>query len=201
MKPGVISIIALMLSVSLWPPVPSLAVANFGYSATVGKITNTHTSEFLQVAKHNDESDKGDKQDKHGRHYEGRGKFYRGQQFCGPYFRPSFVPYFRDYYSRDNYANLPPGLRKHLQKSGHLPPGLEEKYERTGRLPPGLQKRFECGQMLPSGYFPYLYPVPGVAYARFGSLPPDSRLYLYGNDLLLLNYHTRAIIDILRGAY
>jgi hypothetical protein len=40
-----------------------------------------------------------------------------------------------------------------------------------------------------------------IGYQRVGQLPPDSKLYLIGNDLVLLNYHTRAIIDILRGAY
>ncbi len=207
MKRGVISIIPLILSISLWPLMPGLAAADLGYSAMVGKITNahTHTSEFFQLAKQNGESDKDDKEGKHGAHHgryhEKKGKAYSDQQFCGPYFSPNSVPYFRDYYSRDNYANLPPGLRKHLQKSGHLPPGLEKQYERTGQLPPGLQKRFECGQQFPADYFPYLYPVPAATYARVGPLPPDSRLYLYGNDLLLLNYHSRAIIDMLRGAY
>ncbi len=68
-------------------------------------------------------------------------------------------------------------------------------------MPPGLQKRFECGQTLPPDYSRYLYPVPDVAYQQVGPLPPDSKLYLYGNDLILLNDHTKAIIDILRGAY
>jgi hypothetical protein len=45
------------------------------------------------------------------------------------------------------------------------------------------------------------YPVPDVAYERVGPLPTDSTLYLYGNDLILLNDHTKEIIDMLRGAY
>ena len=122
-------------------------------------------------------------------------------QPCGHYFKGSSLPYFRDYYSQDNYANLPPGLRKHLQKSGHLPPGLEKKYAQTGQLPPGLQKRFDCGQTFSGDDSPYLYPVPEVVYERLGPLPPDSTLYLYGRDLILLNDHTKAIIDILRGVY
>jgi hypothetical protein len=50
-------------------------------------------------------------------------------------------------------------------------------------------------------YSRYLYPVHDVAYQQIGPLPPDSKLYLYGNDLILFNDHTKAIIDILRGAY
>jgi hypothetical protein len=158
---------------------------------------STYARGLLQFAKHDGgESDEGDEQGEHDYRY---GK--HRQQFCGPYFKPSSVSYFHDYYSRDNYANLPPGLRKHVLKTGHLPPGLEKKYERTGQLPPGLQKRFECGQTLPPDYSPYLYAVPDVAYQKVGPLPPDSKLYLYGNDLILLNDHTKAIIDILRGAY
>jgi hypothetical protein len=96
---------------------------------------------------------------------------------------------------------LPPEIRKHVLKMRHLPPGLEKKYERTEQLPPGLQKRFECGQTLPPDYSPYLYPVPDVDYQKVGPLPPDSKPYLYGDDLILLNDHSKAIIDILRGAY
>jgi hypothetical protein len=58
-----------------------------------------------------------------------------------------------------------------------------------------------CGKTLPAYYSPYLYPVPDVAYEGFGPLPPDSKLYLYENDLILLNDHTKAIIDILRSAF
>jgi hypothetical protein len=150
--------------------------------------------EDLQLAKHGD--DDGD-EGEYPRHH----KHHGHHQFCGPYFSSSSVPYFRDYYTQDNYANLPPGLGKHIKKTGHLPPGLEKKYERTGQLPPGLQKRLECGQTVPGGLWPYFYPVPDAAYQRVGPLPADSKLYLYGNDLILLNDHTQAIIDILRGAY
>jgi hypothetical protein len=112
------------------------------------------------------------------------------------HFKSSSVPYFRDYYSRDDYADLPPGLRKHVLRAGHLPQGLEKKYERTGQLPPGLQKRFERGQTFPRDDFSHLDPVSEVAYQRVGPLPPDSRLYLYGDDLILLKGNTKAIIDI-----
>jgi hypothetical protein len=186
MKRGMITAMALTLSLSIWPPGIGLTSIDSAHE-TAGAIRNASTNvrRFLQFAKH----------------HEADQDAYENHQFCGPYFKSSSVPYFRDYYSRDNYANLPPGLRKHVLKTGHLPPGLEKKYERTGQLPPGLQKRFECGQMLPPAYSPYLYPVPDVAYERVGPLPPDTKLYLYGNDLILFNDHTKAIIDILRGAY
>jgi hypothetical protein len=201
MKRTPITVVAVILNVSIWPAVRGLASVDLAHNAAAGLVTNVSTSTRaqLQLAKHDGDSDEGNEEGDHGHHH-GRGR--RGyQHFCGPYFKSSSVPYFRDYYSRDNYANLPPGLRKHVEKTGHLPPGLEKKYERTGHLPPGLQKRFECGQRLPPDYSPYLYPVPEVAYRGVGPLPPDSKLYLYGNDLILLNDHSKAIIDILRGAY
>jgi hypothetical protein len=173
-----------------------------------GAASSTNPRSVFQLAKHDDQgSQDGDVKGnsghhhRHGRPHNSAQETYGDGHFCGPYFKPSSVPYFRNYYSRNNYAKLPPGLRKHVQKTGHLPAGVEKKYERTGQLPPGLDKRFECGQALPSTYYSYLYPVPEVAYDRDGPLPPDGRLYLYGNDLILLNDHTKAIIDILRGAY
>jgi len=111
------------------------------------------------------------------------------------------LPYFRNYYSQDNYANLQPGLRKHLQKSAHLPPGLEKKYAQTGQLPPGLQKRFDCGQPLSGDDSPYLYPIPTLRMSDLVRCRPTVPFYLYGRDLILLNDHTKAIIDILRGVY
>jgi len=202
MKRTPITVVAVILNVSIWPPVHALASADLVHDAAAGIVTNgsTSTRAQLQFAKHDeDESGAGDEEGDHWHHH-GHGR-HGDQHFCGPYFKSSSVPYFRDYYSQTDYANLPPGLRKHVLKTGHLPPGLEKKYERTGHLPPGLQKRFERGQRLPPDYSPYLYPVPEVAYQRIGPLPLDSKLYLYGNDLILLNDHTKAIIDILRGAY
>jgi hypothetical protein len=136
MKCGVITVItliALILSVSMWPLGSGLASTDLAHDAAAGMITNasTSTSGLLQLAKHdNGESGEGDEEGEH-RHHHGHGG-RADQHFCGPYFKSSSVPYFRDYYSRDDYANLPPGLRKHVLKTGHLPPGLEKKYESTG---------------------------------------------------------------------
>ena len=38
-------------------------------------------------------------------------------------------------------AGLPPGLQRHVDRTGQLPPGLQRRLERTGQLPPGLQRR------------------------------------------------------------
>ena len=193
-----ITVTALILIVSAWPAARGLASVGLAHVTAACPIRNGSASARgqLQLVKHDTGySEEGEEEGEHGRRRRGR------QNFCGPYFTSSSVSYFHDYYSRDDYANLPPGLRKHIQKTGHLPPGLEKKYERTGQLPPGLQKRFVCGQKLPVDYSSYLYAVPDVAYQQLGPVPPDSKLYLLGNDLILLNDHTKAIIDILRGAY
>jgi hypothetical protein len=68
-----------------------------------------------------------------------------------------------------------------------LPPGLEIQLERNGHLPPGLEKR--------------MAPASPCVVRRIRALPPDTRLYLYGRNAILLNEHTQAIVDILRGAY
>jgi Ni/Co efflux regulator RcnB len=211
MKRVMIALPALILSLSTWPSAGTLAAVKSAHlrdAAITPQFIGARAP--LRFAKHQDDDrNQGYEQENEGKHHHKHGKHKENaaeerdekQQFCGPYFKSSYVPYFRNYYSQNDYTNLSPGLRKHIQKTGHLPPGLEKKYERTGQLPPGLQKRFECGQTLPPDYSRYLYPVPDSAYQRVGQLPPDSKLYLFGNDLVLLNYHTRAIIDILRGAY
>jgi len=204
-----ITAISFLVAFSAWSVPPVVASISQPYLAPVVTPASDRSSRPLQIAGHHDNSDvtyddDGDQEEshhKHKNHHSSTEQREAERQSCGPYFKPSDLPYFRGYYSENDYANLPPGLRKHVEETGHLPPGLEKKYGRTGKLPPGLQKRFECGQPLPSEDSQYLYPVPDVAYERVGPLPPDSKLYLYGNDLILLNDHTKAIIDILRSVY
>lgn len=202
MKQTAFAFLALALSLSLWPATRTLAALGGIHQLVATQLSRWRIPDRLAMSDQ-DDNDRG-YHHKHGKRKQQKSKSeedYEHQQFCGPYFRSSQVPYFRNYYSQNNYANLPPGLWKHIQKKGQLPPGLEKKYERTGQLPPGLQKRLECGQTVPPDYRRYFYPVPASAYEQFGPLPPDTSLQLYGNDLILLNEHTRAIVDILRGAY
>jgi hypothetical protein len=110
-----------------------------------------------------------------------------GGNYDGPFFRAADAGYFHQCYGGVDVSSLPPGLQKHVARTGHLPPGLEKHLERNGQLPPGLQKRMS--------------PASPCVLQRIGPLPPDSRLYMLGRDAYLINYHTRAIIDILRGAF
>jgi hypothetical protein len=107
--------------------------------------------------------------------------------YGGPFFRPADARYFHQCYGGTDVSSLPPGLQKHVARTGHLPPGLEKHLERDGQLPPGLQKRMSA--------------VSPCVLERMGPLPPNSRIYMLGRDAYLINYHTRAIIDILRGAF
>lgn len=123
----------------------------------------------------------GGKHHKHGDAYKDEGNY------GGPFFRPVHAGYFHQCYGGTDVSSLPPGLQKHFARTGHLPPGLEKHLERNGQLPPGLQKRMS--------------PVSPCVLERMGPLPPNSRIYMLGRDAYLINYHTRAIIDVLRGAF
>ncbi len=105
------------------------------------------------------------------------------ENFRGTYFRPQHAEYFRRCYTEA--GGLPPGLQKQLATTGHLPPGLEMQLHRNGHLPPGLEKK--------------MVPVTTCVDTRIGPLPPDTRLYLMGHDAYLINQHTGAIVDVLRG--
>jgi len=120
------------------------------------------------------------KHKKHGKHAEAE----EAETLEGPFFDAHNKHALRSQYGK----GLPPGLQKHLDRTGHLPPGLEMQLQRNGHLPPGLER----GD---------LYPVSPNAAKRFGTLPPNSKLYLYGHDAILLNEHTGAIVDILHNAY
>ena len=121
------------------------------------------------------------KDKKHGKH--AAQEKAEEQELGGPFFNQRNKHALRSRYGR----GLPPGLQKHLDRTGHLPPGLEKQLQRNGHLPPGLEKD--------------LYPVSPKTARRFGPVPPNTKLYFYGRDAILLNEHTGAIVDILRNAY
>ena len=123
---------------------------------------------------------------KHHKHEHGDEDANEGN-YGGPFFRPVDARYFHQCYGGVDVSSLPPGLQKHVARTGHLPPGLEKHLERNGQLPPGLQKRMS--------------PASPCVIERIGPLPPDSRLYMLGRDAYLINYHTHAIVDVLRGAF
>jgi hypothetical protein len=127
---------------------------------------------------------------KHGDNYQGNkgGKHhhhYVDYDYRGPYFTSQRVTIIRNYYTPEEIEHLPPGLRKHIERTGHLPPGLE--------------KKLVVNQPLPPGYFDYMVPAPPELVTRLGPLPPDSNLYLYNGDAVLLNPKTMAVMDIVHG--
>ena len=130
-----------------------------------------------------------EKEEKHEWKHHGGEEFeeHEGVEFEGPFFRSRHRVIFGSYFAPTNIDNLPPGLRKHIERTGHLPPGLEKQLIRNGTLPPGLEAN--------------LVPLPPPMLTRFGPLPPYSRMYLYGNDAVLMDYRTHTIIDVMRGIY
>jgi hypothetical protein len=83
----------------------------------------------------------------------------------------------RDYYKSSKHKKgLPPGLAK---RGGNLPPGLAKR----DKLPPGLQR-----EPLPSGLEEKLSP-----------LPPNYVRVRVGQDIVLMDRRTRAVLDVVYG--
>ena len=80
-------------------------------------------------------------------------------------------------YYQHHHKGLPPGLAK----KKHLPPGHQKQLMRKGKLPPGLAKRG-----LPRELERQLAPLPS-GYVRLQ----------VGRDIVLLDEHTRVILDII----
>src|SRR5712671_389833 len=78
-------------------------------------------------------------------------------------------------------SSLPPGLAK---RGGNLPPGLEKQLRRNGRLPPGLQERVN--------------PFPADLERRLPPLPPIYRRGTVGDQAVIYDSKTMAILDIIR---
>jgi len=86
------------------------------------------------------------------------------------------------YFSPDNRKNLPPGLRKNL--------------ERGKPLPPGWQKKVERGQVIDAEWLNLMTPVsydllPGVRRTQ------GTRLYYHENRVIRVDEKTRLILDVI----
>ena len=131
-----------------------------------------------------DKNEEGEHAHKHDKHHKDHDHDEQGE-YSGPYFNQQRIAILRGFYTAQEIDSLPPGLRKHLERTGHLPPGIEKKLVREGRLPPEYENE--------------LVPVPDDVIRRLGSLPPDARLYMYNGDAILLNPKNQAILDIVHG--
>jgi hypothetical protein len=74
---------------------------------------------------------------------------------------------------------LPPGLAK---RGGDLPPGLKKQLQRNGRLPPGLEKK--------------VYAFPPELEQGLPALPPDYARAFIGGRAVLYNKSTSVILDV-----
>ncbi|MFQ5931366.1 MAG: hypothetical protein ACE5MM_03055 [Nitrospiraceae bacterium] len=81
----------------------------------------------------------------------------------------------RKYYRRHH---LPPGLAKRSS----LPPGLQKQVQRRGQLPPGLR----------GNHLPHELEV------QLSSLPEGYVRLRVGVDVVLMNTHTRVIVDVVK---
>ena len=93
-------------------------------------------------------------------------------------FRPEDRQVIVDYY-RVNPSNLPPGLAK---RGGDLPPGLAKQLQRNGRLPRGLDKR--------------VTPFPASLERRLPPLPVGVFRGILGDQAVIYEARTRAILDV-----
>jgi hypothetical protein len=124
---------------------------------------------------------------KHGKgHKHGGSEYdYEPHGYAGPYFTSQRVTVIRNYYTPVEIDRLPPGLRKRLLRTGHLPPGLE--------------KKLLVGRPVPPAYLNYMVPAPPALLGTLGPLPPDSRLYFYNGDGVLIDPRTQAVLEIIHG--
>jgi hypothetical protein len=139
-----------------------------------------------------------------GRGLPGVAKKLDGNDFKGPFFRSSDLSLFRNRLTPltslgTDVSGLPPGLQMYYAKHGQLPPGLQMQLDATGQLPPGLEM-MRRGEILPGHIFRNLQPIDSSLIGGLGrTLPRNSRLYTHGRDALLVDYHSRRILDILRN--
>lgn len=111
-----------------------------------------------------DKGDKGDKAKKHDKFNDNEGQL------------------LKDLFAADNRRNLPPGLRKNL--------------ERGKPLPPGWQKKVAAGQVIDADWLQLMSPIsyddlPGIRRTQ------GTRMYYHDNRLIRVNEETRVILDVI----
>lgn len=78
---------------------------------------------------------------------------------------------------KKKHKKTPPGLAKR----GNLPPGLRKQVQRNGQLPPGLQGRG----------------LPGDLEGRLSRLPDGYIRLIVEKDLVLMNKRTGVVVDVM----
>lgn len=197
MKAMIVAVLAGALGAGLGGPALGADAPAAGVARPRPALLTVAPHPMLQLARHDKDNDEGEPEEsepyappkgKGLRRSKHKGKHGKAEEnYTGPFFRPAHASYFHQCYEGVDVSSLPPGLQKHVERTGHLPPGLEKHLERNGTLPPGLQKR--------------MAPANPCVLGRLGPLPPNSRLYMLGRDAYLINYHTHRILDVFRGAY
>lgn len=91
----------------------------------------------------------------------------------------SHTSLIRDWFSNpQNTKGLPPGLAKREE----LPPGLKRHLERNGTLPPGLQKKIQ--------------PIPRSLKSQLPKTPEGTDIVFVAGNVLVIEVRTSKIIDI-----
>lgn len=89
---------------------------------------------------------------------------------------------YQYYHKAAPSKGLPPGLAK---KGNKLPPGLQKHLDKTGKLPPGLQKRLE--------------PLPRDLDIRLPRLPDYWERVILERHVVLIDRRTQRILDIIEN--
>lgn len=100
----------------------------------------------------------------------------------GNRFGSRHVKIIREFFlDKNNVKGLPPGLAKRDE----LPPGLRKHIQRNGTLPPGLQKRVQ--------------PFPRGLEILLPRLPDGRRRVIIGVDVILIDERSSLILDVVEG--
>lgn len=82
------------------------------------------------------------------------------------------------------------------KKNKQLPPGLKKKLERGGELPPGWQKKIARGEVLDADLYRQSTPLPEDLLNRLPTDANGTELRLLGDRVLRIIDDTRAILDV-----
>lgn len=104
--------------------------------------------------------------------------------------------YFRDSGQRE-WSNDGQSGRDKPRKKKNLPPGLRKKLERGGELPPGWQKKVARGEVLDADLYRRSISLPDELLARLTDPPEGTETRLLDDRAVRIINDTRLILDVL----
>jgi hypothetical protein len=102
--------------------------------------------------------------------------------FSGPFFKQEHKTIIHSWFTPEGRRELPPDFVKRIEVK-EVPAPVSKVLVRNARVTTEIESE--------------LQPVPPTLTTRFGTLPPETKLYMYGHNAILIDEPKKTVIDVI----